>query len=150
MSRKIKLVPEMIPRTSFFRNLRSMLNQTEWDVVRRECYRKAGHVCEICGGRGNRWPVECHEVWDYNVKDRVQKLVRLIALCPACHEVIHIGLAGVRGREKQAIKHLMKVNRLSELDALAVVAQAWQLWERRSGMNWTLNVDTVMEGQRHD
>ena len=41
-----------------------------------------------------------HEVWDYDDARRVQRLVRLIALCPACHEVKHLGLAAKRGRHR--------------------------------------------------
>jgi hypothetical protein len=55
-----------------------------------EVSRQAGHRCELCGGVGgsNRGhTIECHEVWDYDDRTWVQRLVRLTALCPACHEV---------------------------------------------------------------
>jgi hypothetical protein len=57
-----------------------------------------GSRCEICGGRGPEHPVECHERWRYNDLIRTQTLVRMIALCPACHQVKHVGLANVRGK----------------------------------------------------
>lgn len=38
-------------------------------------------------------PVECHEVWDYDDDRKIQRLERRVALCPACHEVKHAGLA---------------------------------------------------------
>lgn len=139
----IKLRPEMIPRTSFFVNLRSILSTAEWDLVRRDCYQRAGYRCEICNGKGSKHPVECHEVWDYNEQTGIQKLIRLIALCPSCHEVVHIGLAGIRGRTDHAVAHLQKVNNIDSDTAQHIVQEAWELWERRNKINWTLDVSAV-------
>lgn len=38
------------------------------------------------------------------------RLRRLIALCPAWHEITHMGLAQIRGRAEDARTHLMVVN----------------------------------------
>jgi len=43
-----------------------------WDRLRRQVAAEAGERCEIFGGRGRRWPVECHEVWDYDEEHNVQ------------------------------------------------------------------------------
>ena len=138
-----KLIPEMIPKTSFFINLRSMLRKDEWDDLRRATYRRANYVCEICSGKGTEHPVECHEVWDYNENTSIQKLVRCIALCPACHEAIHLGLAGVRGRKKQAMEHLKKVNGLSDADVQEIVDGAWKLWKRRNAVKWKMDITVI-------
>jgi len=58
--------------------------------------KKAENLCETCGGCGPQYPVECHEIWNYDDTRLIQKLDGLIALCPDCHEVKHIGLAGAR------------------------------------------------------
>jgi len=78
--------------------------------MRRQVYQAAGWRCELCGGRGPEHLVECHEKWAYDDTTGVQQLVRLLALCPACHEVKHLGLARVNGRERQALTHLARVN----------------------------------------
>lgn len=147
---KIKLKCELIPRTSFFTNVRSEVTPQKWDKLRRHCYKKAGHKCEICGGKGSKWPVECHEVWSYKVykKDRtkgIQKLVRLIALCPSCHEVKHIGLAQLRGRMDKALKHLTKVNKVTEEEAHEIVDEAVEIWERRNEVSWKLDLSHLDE-----
>ena len=98
---------ELVPQSSHFKNLRSDLKPNEWDLLRKDSYKKAGHRCEICGGKGPKWPVECHDIWDYT--NGVQTLKGLIALCPACHEVKHMGLAQLKGRLGIAKKHLMKI-----------------------------------------
>ena len=82
----------------------------DWDLVRRAVYRQAGNRCEVCGGRGPRHPVECHEVWVYDDQRHVQRLERMIALCPACHECKHMGHANVTGHGARARRHLAQVN----------------------------------------
>jgi cytochrome c2 len=103
-------------------------------------YKTAGYKCEICGGQGRRHPVECHEVWHYDDKARVQKLERMIALCPACHEVKHIGLAEVRGRAQEAMKHLAKVNGWTFPQAMRYVSWAFEVWQHRSRFQWKLDL----------
>jgi hypothetical protein len=49
-------------------------------------------------------------VWVYDHEAKIQRLERLVALCPACHEVKHAGLASKRGRLEAVIDHLADVN----------------------------------------
>lgn len=90
-----KLSVELIPMTSWYSNVRSNVTSKQWDIIRKDTYKKANYKCEICGGKGMTHSVECHEIWDYDEKTKLQKLVRFIALCPNCHKVKHIGLHGV-------------------------------------------------------
>jgi len=143
----MKLIPEMIPQTSFFVNVRSMVSSAQWDILRKGCYKNAQYKCEICGGIGKKHPVECHEVWQYDNDTAIQKLVRLIALCPACHEVVHIGLAGVRGRTQQAISHMIKVNGITKQQAEQLIDQSWQLWQQRNTIEWVLDI-TILEANK--
>jgi 5-methylcytosine-specific restriction endonuclease McrA len=136
-----RLSIELVPRTAWFSNLRSILPRRDWDSLRRPVYRIAGYRCEVCWGRGERHPVEAHEVWAYDDEVHVQRLVRLIALCPACHEVKHIGLAGVRGRQRQAAAHLKGVNGWSDRKAGAYIRRAFQKWGQRSRHKWAVEVD---------
>ena len=90
--------------------------------------------------------MECHEVWDYDDTGRIQRLVRLIALCPPCHEVKHLGLAAKRGRHGPAIAHLARVNGWSVADAEAYAEAVFEQWAARSRHEWTLDC-TVLEAQ---
>ncbi len=105
-----KLTVELIPFSTSGDNCRSRLPKEEWDKLRNACYEKAEFDCEVCGGHGSKWRVECHEQWEYDLKTMTQSLVKLVALCPACHEAKHIGFASIRGYFKRAFKHLCKVN----------------------------------------
>jgi hypothetical protein len=136
----MKLTIELVPQSCWYSNVRSNVSKAEWDKLRAASYRKARFKCEICGGKGSKWPVECHEVWHYNEETRVQKLVRMIALCPPCHEVKHIGLARIKGNFNRAVQHLMKVNDMTEQDATDYIETAFRVWSERSKYNWELDI----------
>lgn len=136
----LKLTIELVPSSSWCNNVRTKLKQSEWDKIRRKCYQESNYVCDICGGKGRKHPVECHEIWNYNDKTRIQKLIGLTSLCPSCHEVKHIGLTTIKGREKQAIKHLMKVNNINERTALNIIDSAFMLHGARSTKEWDLDI----------
>ncbi len=113
--------------------------------MRRRTAKKAEYRCEICGGRGGRHPVECHEIWNYDDARLVQKLDGLIALCPDCHEVKHIGLAGVNGRADEAAAHLRRVNQWTEEKTEIYLDSVWETWEKRSRHNWQLDLSWLEE-----
>jgi cytochrome c2 len=139
----MKLTIELVPKTCFYTNVRSNVPKTTWDVLRKTCYAKANHVCEICGGKGQKHPVECHEVWKYDEYNGVQQLLRLIALCPACHTVKHIGMANIRGQGEHAIRHLASINGISYEEALAYKTEAFAVWRDRSLREWTLDISII-------
>ena len=138
-----RLTVELVPSTSHFQNLRSLLSQSDWNRLRRQTYRKAGYRCEICGGRGPRHPVECHEIWDYDDARFIQTLTGLIALCPACHQVKHIGLAAIRGKLPQAVGHLARVNDWDADTCQWYIQRAFNEHRRRSQFAWTLDVSIL-------
>lgn len=134
------LTLELIPRPTWGINLRSALKRSQWDRLRRAQFKVAGNVCEICGGRGRRHPVEGHEIWEFDENSHVQKLVGIIALCPPCHEVKHFGLAQSRGRGKAAIRHLTTVNQWTQQQALAHIDAAFAKWAERSTQPWMVDM----------
>ncbi|MDD5383728.1 MAG: HNH endonuclease [Gallionella sp.] len=140
VSSPIKLTIELVPRTAWFSNVRSMVSREDWDVLRKECYVQASNRCEICGGSGGKHPVEAHEVWEYDDQLQVQKLIRLIALCPSCHAVKHIGNAFLRGVADDALDHFQSVNALTQKKTLKLLKEAFSIWEERSSRQWICDV----------
>ena len=69
------LTVELVPKTAWYKNLRSELPEGKWDQLRKHSYRLAEYKCEICTGKGDKWPVECHEIWDYDDVNHIQKLI---------------------------------------------------------------------------
>ena len=100
----------------------------------------AGYICEICSGRGSRWPVECHERWRYDEKTKIQLLKGLIALCPDCHMVKHFGRSTAIGKQEEAYQHLMAVNEWTRSYADIYIRDIFKIWERRSKERWTLDI----------
>lgn len=135
-----QLTIELVPKTAWFSNIRSMVSRKDWDVLRKEAYKKANHKCEICGEIGKKHPVECHEIWQYDDENHTQKLIKLIALCPACHEVKHIGFANTRDRGEIAEEHLSKVNGWSEQETSTYVQEQFVIWRKRSCFEWKIDL----------
>jgi hypothetical protein len=133
------LIPELIPRSSWFSNLRSLLSQEQWDIIRKDSYRAAGYRCEICCGKGEKWPVECHERWAFDDATGIQYLEGVIALCPMCHKVKHIGLAETRGEGTAAIAWMARVNGWPSEVAKAARDGAFVQWEERSRRKWQID-----------
>ena len=140
------LTVELVPKGQWGTNLRSELPRKDWDRLRKDCYAKAGYICEICGGKGRKHPVECHEIWHYDDETKVQRLDGLIALCPSCHQVKHIGRTMAIGKGEQAVKHLMKVNGWSRQDVELYLEEVFETWSRRSHKKWTLNLSWLKGG----
>ena len=138
-----KLTIELVPQTCWFSNVRKQVSDKDWNRIRSQVYEQADRRCEVCGGQGTRHPVECHEVWEYDEAAEVQRLVRMIALCPACHEVKHIGLAEVRGRADLAQAHLAEVNGWTAELAARYVNEAFDTWRRRSSRTWSLDISAL-------
>ena len=106
----MKLNFELVPDGCWGYNLRSALKKEGWDAIRKTVYARAGGRCTVCGASSSR--LEAHEVWSYSVYGGmgVQKLEDVVALCPACHAVVHIGRTQLKGDIRAAEEHFMRVN----------------------------------------
>lgn len=136
----MRLCVELVPKTCWYSNVRSLLSKSQWDTIKKMVFAEAGYVCEICGGKGPKHPVECHEIWGYDDLLFIQKLNGMIALCPKCHRVKHFGLACIQGREAQVTSHLKIVNGISTKEAENHIKQSFKEFDRRSKHQWALDV----------
>jgi hypothetical protein len=114
-----KLTIEIIPTSLHGQNPRTHFGRTWWDATRKAAYAAAGYRCEICGGHGQKHPVELHERYSYDEHARppIQRITGLIVLCPACHAVKHLYRTSAVADENNdpaiindALRHLQKVN----------------------------------------
>ena len=141
--KKLKLEIELVPSTSWYNNVRACVSKSQWDKIKSTVASQAYYVCEICGGEGPKHPVECHEVWLYDEKRCIQTLERMIALCPDCHQVKHFGLAEVQGKRDKALKHFMKINKLTKAQAEEQIKKAFLKWLERSKKDWTVDISNL-------
>ncbi|MCD7729168.1 MAG: HNH endonuclease [Clostridia bacterium] len=136
---KYKLNFELVPDGCWYSNLRSILPPKGWDIVRRDAYARAGGKCSICGAPSKR--LEAHEQWSYDESACTQKLENVIAVCPDCHAVIHIGRTSLKGNERAASEHFMKVNGCSYADYRAALGKANEDHRRRNKVSeWKLDL----------
>lgn len=138
---KFKLNFELVPDSCWYSNLRSELPKEAWDKIRKKAYARAGGKCMICGALSSR--LDAHEQWEYNDEKGVQKLVNVVAVCRACHEVIHIGRTQLMGREREASEHFMKVNGCTYAEYRKALGEANEMHRERSRREWQLDVSEL-------
>ena len=121
---KFKLNFEILPSGAFNNNLRTVLSKKAWDFIRKDAYSRANGKCSICGRPVTR--LEAHEKWVFDKEKRLQKLEDVVAVCHACHSVIHIARTQVLGFEDEAIKHFKKVNSCDYQGYINALSEATQ------------------------
>lgn len=136
----LKLLIELVPKTCWYSNVRSIVKQSQWVKIRKEVYAKANFLCEICGEQGTRHPVECHEVWAYDEEILTQRLDHFLSICPLCHEVKHIGSA--RNRERALFRFTI-VNNLNKESARKIIMAVFKEWEIRSRQDWEFDIELL-------
>lgn len=137
-----RLFVDLVPKTCWFTNVRTCVEPSDWDRLRKYVYERANNRCECCNEKA---VLEAHERWHFNNETKVQKLMRIIALCKSCHEVTHIGLAKKNGRAEEATKHLMKVTGMNDVEANKHINDAFALWHERNKFVWELDLSIITE-----
>jgi cyclopropane fatty-acyl-phospholipid synthase-like methyltransferase len=142
MLNKLKLTIEMVPATSWYNNLRSLMPKEAWDKLRHKVYKDFGYRCGICKSKGR---LHCHEIWKFDDKNGIQELKGFIALCTSCHWIKHIGLAGIKadGGEldyDKLVEHFMKVNKCDKSAFTKHREEAVKTFEERSNRSWKLKI----------
>ena len=140
--RPFKLDFQLVPDGCWYANLRSALPREVWDKLRRVAYARAGGKCSVCGAGGR---LEAHEVWSYDDEKHIQSLQDIIAVCPACHAVIHIGRTALMGKEAEAQAHFMKVNGCTQSDYHAALGEANRIHAERSRHEWITDISKLRE-----
>jgi hypothetical protein len=139
------LYVDMIPSTSWYRNVRSAVSERDWYRVSQMVRRRAGWRCEVCGVgiNGDRDLLDAHERWRFDQATRVQRLTRLISLCAACHSVTHFGFATISGEAEDALRHLRYVTGMNVHEARRNIETAVATARRRSQVTWTLDLSVI-------
>lgn len=147
--KNIILTIEMIPASNFYNNVRSTVTKSQWDKIRKESYLTANNICEICGdigkNQGYKHNLESHEIWSYNTKTKIQKLERLIALCPNCHLCKHIGRAFAIGKQSIVFTHLEKINNWNHKEVVTYLVECFKKHKENSKIEWKLNLTYLSE-----
>ena len=138
----LKLRIDLIPKTSWYKNLRKQMKQPQWDKLRKKVYKDQGNVCCICGSGGR---LNCHESWDYDETHHIQRLTGFHAVCSSCHHLTHFGLAQILARRghlniEAVIEHFMNVNGVRREVFETHKTEAFGLWRERSKHEWRVEL----------
>lgn len=141
-----RLTIELIPKKSWGKSLANLLPEQEWRLLRRKVYKRYNWTCQICSTYGVR--VHCHEVWSWNDKLRIQKLVALNCLCGDCHNIKHWGRTiqllheGKYSQEYIDLlrKHYCEVNKCTVEDMIKHIVEAGEKNMRRSRYKYKLDL----------
>lgn len=137
----LKLAVEFVPKPLWGSNLWSLVPESEWTRIRKQVYRAANHRCEICGVHPDR--LECHEVWRYDDVNFIQKLSRLIALCPLCHGVKHFARSRIYGTKEdveELARHFMMINACNANTLASHYDSGMDKWRERSAHDqWSVD-----------
>ena len=137
----LKLAVDLVPKTQWCKNLRKQVPRPVWDKLRKEVYAQAGFKCQICGAGGK---LNCHEIWEYDDTNMVQRLKGFHAVCSMCHHVTHYGMASILASQghldlEEVVRHFMKVNGVSRKVFEKHFEKATTIWSFRSEFEWVLD-----------
>lgn len=142
------LFVDLVPSSCWFSNVRSCVDQRDWERLRRMITNRADRRCEVCrrgqDREAGRW-LEAHERWAYDDSNSVQTLRRLICLCTDCHTTTHFGFASISGKSDEAFKHLCIVTGFPADRATQHIDAAYALWKRRSAITWKLDLSILLK-----
>lgn len=142
MSNELKLTAELVPKTSWYNNMRKVMSQSAWNKLRKATYAEYGGRCGVCEAEGR---LNCHELWEYNDESHVQRLTGFVALCGLCHFVKHLGFAGILASEgklnyDEVVAHFMRVNNCDRKAFDLHSRRVFDQWQERSRHEWTIDL----------
>ncbi len=132
-----KILIELVPKTCWFTNIRSQVSTTDWDLLRKEAYKKYNHQCSICKKKGR---MEAHEIWHYDDKNKIQKLFEIVSVCNQCHQLYHLGFSSINGNFNKSKSWLKKINNWTEEETIEYINIVFEIWNQRSQHHWDIDL----------
>lgn len=132
-----KILIELVPSTCFYSNVRSAVSAQNWDIIRKDAYKRYNLMCSICNVKGR---MEAHEIWHYNDQTHIQKLHDVVSVCNACHMLYHLGYASVKGKLPQSLNRLAKLNNWNMATTKEYVDIIFEIHAQRSQHQWNIDL----------
>jgi hypothetical protein len=137
-----ELYIDMIPKTSYFKNVRNIFNNSDWNLIRHHIYERTGYKCECCGIKRFKY-LEAHERWIYDYDTSTQKLIRIIALCRMCHYSTHYGHSKKTKEIEKIHQHLKKVKKINDIELENHIKEAYDIWKERNKIKWNIDISII-------
>jgi len=138
-----KLYIDMIPKTTYFKNVRSLFNDSDWNLIRHHIYERVNYKCECCGKKKMKY-LDAHERWEFNEETQTQKLVRIIALCKLCHAATHYGHSKRTKNIEKINNHIKKINNYNDEELQEHINNSYALWKERNKIKWNLDFSILI------
>jgi hypothetical protein len=137
-SKKLKLTIDLIPKSSWDANIRKHMAEADWKKIQEQVLKKVDNTCEICG---SKIKVGCHEVWQYDDKQGIQKLKGFKAVCRMCRYIERFDMSQVLAIKgylnlNEIIKHFCKVNNVSWDEFNKHKEKSFAKLKERSSKKW--------------
>lgn len=142
------LCVDLVPRSAWGQSVRSVLSKHRWQRLSRGIRRRAEGSCEACGMVSSDTmlaDLACHERWQWDEQAGVQRLARLMSLCQACDAVTHLGYYRTQhdGDDGVPRAHLARIRGWSAQEVAAHIEEAESSWDRRSQIDWQLDIEIL-------
>lgn len=88
------LTQSILPFSIYGVNPRKIMGEYRWKQIKKEKQELADHHCMCCGEYVEHVPgdyLECHELYDIDLKKREFRLKDIVCICKKCHQFIHSG-----------------------------------------------------------
>lgn len=138
-----ELFIDMIPKTSYFKNVRTLFKKEDWNLIRHHIYKRTDNRCECCGCKRSKY-LDAHERWSYDFETGIQKLERIIALCKLCHSATHYGHSKIMKNNINNInEHLKKIKNINDDELDSHIKEARNIWKERNKIQWKLDFSII-------
>jgi hypothetical protein len=124
------LVPDLVPSGAYGLAGRSVF--AHWDALRALVARLARNRCAACAQVFA--VLHLHESYDFTGPRPV--VTRVAPLCMRCHEVVHFGLAMIRGHGGRALDRMARVNGWDRERCRGAVREAFTIWRSFQGRTY--------------
>lgn len=137
-----ELYIDMIPKTSYFKNVRNCFSFNDWNIIRHHIYNRTNNKCECCGAKRSKF-LEAHERWIYDYETKTQKLIRIIALCKLCHQATHYGHSKKTKNITKINEHIKKVKKINDEELQTHINEAYKIWKERNKIYWNIDLSII-------
>jgi hypothetical protein len=143
----LKLSMQFIPAGAAGRSLRTFF-PTRWREIRNEVLRLSGGVCECCQRQRD---LQVHEVWEFDHRATVQRLLSCLAVCDDCNRCIHWGRTLIKAAEEgisvdRLAQHFLWVNQCTFTEMFDEYERARIEYRLASQIDWRLDLSKFTQG----
>ena len=142
---------DLVPKPSWGKKVSTILGGRKWRNIRKRELDRVRNRCEICGQEGEPRELICHELWEYDDANHVQRLRGYNVVCRGCNLIYHLGYAASNELANEAIEHFSKLTGLGFREARELLNSKYreliQIHKERSKHDWKIDVSLESAGR---